>query len=359
MKNMVKEELGLDSFPAEISLESKASANFFVLRVRSADAKLSYDILQSVIENCPDASVYVLGRIELDILDDSGIASYPVNGLNKRQNLMKGLLLGCLISTAAALFYAVTRRTICKEDDFKKYLSVSCIASVPKITFKKRRKKIDKHIHIYNDKVGYAFMEAIRMLRTRVLRNAEKLNAQVIMVTSSIPGEGKSTVAANLALSLAECGAKTILVDLDLRNPSVEKILGLEEKLSTEILRIPAWKLSVVAGEEKQNDPAEVLNDGRIRKKIEMLRESYDYIVLDTPPAAMLADASALADCADCAVYVVKQDYVRVERIAEGMDALTVSETPILGVVLNGVEKIWGSYGRYGRYGRYGQEGSK
>lgn len=359
MKNMVKEELGLDSFPAEISLESKASANLFVLRVRSADAKLSYDILQSVVENCPDASVYVLGRIELDILDDSGVASYPVNGLSKKGNLIKGMLAGCLIAMSAALVYAMTRHTICKEDDFKKYLSVSCIALIPKITFKKRRKKIDKHIHIYNDKAGYAFMESIRMLRTRVLRNAEKQNAQVIMVTSSIPGEGKSTIASNLALSLGECGAKTILVDLDLRNPSVGKVLGLNRKLNTEILRLPEWKLSVTAGGEEQSDPSQVLNNGQLRRKIDSLREAYDYIILDTPPAAMLADASAVADCADCAVYVVKQDYVRVERIAEGMDALTVSETPILGVVLNGVEKIWGSYGKYGRYGRYGQEGNR
>lgn len=359
MKNMVKEDLGLESFPAALNLESKESANFFVLRVTSGDAELSYKIMQSVIENCPEASVYVLGRIQLDVLDDSGVASQPVNHLNKKVSLLKGALVGLGICFAAALTYAMTRRTIQREEDFKKYLSVSCIASVPMITFKKRRKKIDKHIHIYNDKVGYAFFESIRTIRARVMRSAEEMGAQVIMVTSSIPGEGKSTVAANLALSLGEKGANVVLVDLDLRNPSVGKVLGLEKPITNEALWMKEWKISVMTGGTQQSDPTGILGSDRVKSLIEGLKQQYDYIVLDTPPAAMLADASTIAECADCAVYVVKQDYVRIERIAEGIDALTLSETPIIGVILNGVERAFGAYRNYGRYGHYGQEEKK
>ena len=112
-------------------------------------------------------------------------------------------------------------------------------------------------------------------------------------------------------------------------------------------------------GDDPKSDPTSILGTNSVKNLIEDLRNKFDYVILDTPPAAMLADASAIAECADCAVYVVKQDYVRIERIAEGMDALTLAETPILGVILNGVERVFGTYGNYSRYGKYGYEEKK
>lgn len=375
MKNMVMDELGMDSFPARIEIDSKETINFYTLRVASDNAEKSYEILKSILDNCPKASVYVLGKIKLEVLDESGVISKPVNYQDKGKSLVKGAFTGITLCLIFSFLYILTNHTIQREEDFKKYLSVSCIASVPQIAFKKRRKKFDKHIHIYNDKVGYGFLEAIRTIRTRVSREAERLGAKVILVTSSIPGEGKSTIAANLALSLAEKGRKVVLVDLDLRNPSVETVLGKERhvkytvvnitktgnELKDAIQVIKEWNLSVVFGGDAQSDPAKALNSVKIKRMIAQLRESYDYVILDTPPAAMLADASDIARCAECALYVVKQDYARVERIAEGMEALNLANTPIIGVVLNGLEKIIGGYGygsyRYARYGAYGHYG--
>ena len=90
------------------------------------------------------------------------------------------------------------------------------------------------------------------------------------------------------------------------------------------------------------------------------LEKQFDYVILDTSPAAMLADASAVARCADGAVYVVKQDYARIERITEGLDMLTFARVPVLGAILNHAERMPGSYNGYGgyRYGHYGRYGS-
>ena len=380
MKNMVKEELGLDTFPATIELESKESANFYVLKVTASDAGMAYGILQSVMNHIPEASIYVLGKLDVEILDDTGIAARASNYLDKRSSLIMGAALGVILCLGFAVIYSLTSHTIQKEEDFKKYLSVSCIAAIPKITFKKRRKQIDKHIHIYNDKVGYSFHESMRTIRARVLRITEKSNYKVIMVTSSIPSEGKSTIAANLSLSLAERGKKVVLVDMDLRNPSVGKVLGLEEEqeskekkakgmseflekkanLNEIIVPKKEWGLDMIFGGEEKSDPGKLLGSNRVERMVRALREKYDYVILDTPPAAMLADASAVARCADCALYVVKQDYARIERIAEGMDILTFSRTPIIGALLNGAEGTFSSYGgyRYGRYGKYGHYGA-
>ncbi|MGN1266350.1 MAG: polysaccharide biosynthesis tyrosine autokinase, partial [Dorea sp.] len=345
MKNMVMEDLELSTFPARIELESKESANFFLLKVTSDDASMAYGILQSILKKCPEASVYVLGKIQIEVLDDSGIAGRPWNYLDKRMSLLKGAIAGVFLWMLFACFYTLTNHTIQREEDFKKYLSVTCIAVIPKIIFKKRRKEFDKHILIHNDKVGYGFLEAMRTIRTRVIREMKRVGGQVIMVTSSVPGEGKSTIATNLALSLAERGKQVALVDVDLRNPSIGKVLGMEKRAKigmSDILKgkctvedavqsLEEWGLDVIFGGEQQPDPAKLLNSRGLGKVVEELEEHYDYVVLDTPPAAMLFDASVVASCADCALYVVKQDYARIERIAEGMDMLTIPKLPIIG----------------------------
>lgn len=374
MKNLVMEDLELSSFPATINLESKELANFFVLKISSQDPQVSYDILNSMIENCPRASVYVLGKISLEILDETGVASNPSNYLSKRMTLVKGAALGVLLCSALALAYILTNRTIQKEEDLKNYLSVSCLAALPQITFKKRRKEIDRHVHIKNDKVSSSFKEMVRTMRTRVQRGMDQIGAKTILVTSSVPEEGKSTVAANLALALAEKGQRVILVDLDLRNPSVSKVLGVDSKSElgvVDVLKgntewtkiagvIKRWNLHVLYGGHSESSPMDLVTSDKLEKMIAQLRKYFDYVILDTPPAAMLSDASAVAQYADCAVYVVKQDFSRVERISEGMEALSLAGIPILGVVLNGMESVIGRYGgyysyRYGNYGVYGQ----
>lgn len=370
MKNLVMDELGLRSFPATIEMESKELADFFVVKVTANDAEMSAQIMNSIIANCPKASVYVLGKISVEVLDSSASTGTPINYLDKKMSLVKGAAFGCMLCAGIVFVYTFTNHTIQKEEDLRKYLSVSCLATLPQISFKKRRKEFDRHIYIYNDKVGHAFLENVRTMRTRVQRAMAQLNAKTVLVTSSIPEEGKSTVAANLALSLAEKGSKVVLVDLDLRNPSVGDVLGIDAKPQcgvADILKgettsekkisiMRKWNLSLLFAGEPQNNPLELLNKENLAKLVAILRKNYDYIVLDTPPAAMLSDAAAIGKYADCAVYVVKQDYARIERITEGLEALGFAQVPVLGVVLNGMEKSLSGYGsyRYGNYGAYG-----
>ena len=371
MKNMVKEDLGLESFPAEIALESKETANFYVLKITAGEPQLAQDIMQTMLENISEASVYVLGKIQIEVLDESGLTASPINQFNAKTILILGGSFGVMVSAAFVMFYALTDHTIRNKDDFKKYLSVTCVETVPKMTFKKRRKEIDKHIHIHNDKVGYAFHEVMRSMRARVMRVTEKNNYKVILVTSSVPGEGKSTIAANLALSIAERGKRVMLVDMDLRNPSIKQVLGLEQEkvgsvvdllgkkctLREAILRKKEWNMDLMLGGEPVTDPTAYITTKRLEKLIQTLKENYDYVILDTPPAAMLADATSIARCADCALYVVKQDGPRVERIVEGLEILTFSKTPVIGAILNSAESAVGGYGNrlHGRYGDYSQ----
>jgi len=363
----------MNSFPAQISLESKPLANFFILTVRARNPEKADRILNSVLKNTPRVSNYVLGKISFQILDYTGIPTEPVNKLNYVREAVIGGLIGFAAACAFSFLYIITRRTIVTEADLKTYLSIGCLSSLPAITFKKRRKKIDKFIHIYNPLISTSFCETVRAMRSRVKRAADKEGKKVILVAGSLPGEGKTIVAVNLALSLASKKEKVVIVDFDLRHPSICSVLGLTHTsdLSLEsVLKVESswkkliyhhkeWNLDILAGTDPINSPTHLLNMPALAEMIAQLKQAYDYVILDTPPAAIISDASAIARYAEACVYVVRQDQTRIEHIAEGMEALNMVHLPILGVVLNCSKASGRSYGDYhGYYGGYGNYGA-
>lgn len=367
MKNLVMEDLNLNTFPATLELESKELAGFYILRVKARDPQTAYEVANSVMDLCPQASVYVLGKVTFEILDDAVVAAAPYNSAETRTGAIKGCLLGMILSCGLVAVYVLTNCTIQTEEDLKKYLNTKYLAAVPKVKFKKHRRNINQKVLIHNASISDAFLENIYALRTRVQQGAAQIGAKVILVTSSVPEEGKSTVAANLALSLAENGSRVILVDLDLRKPSVNQAIGTGQGIKTGVadildgkstwqeLAIEAkkWNLTVLYGGRKTDNPLKLIQSSSMKQMIREMKENYDYVILDTPPAAMLSDASAVAEYADCGIYVVKQDFASVALIKEGLSVLNDTGLPVLGVVINGLERLPGHYGKDRYYGGY------
>ena len=367
MNYLIMQELGRDSLPAEITVAGREYANMFSVTVSSEDPQLSYGILQSLLTNFPRVALYTMGQTSLKILDAGELQLQPYNRRGATYYLLRGGAAGaalcCLFIGVSTLF----SRTLHDEDELRRSLNLACIATVPRVQFKKRRRRGDLHIHLRNAQTGYGFREAFRTIRVRVERETRRLGAKIIVVTSSISGEGKSTISANLALSLSEKKHRVILLDCDFRNPSVDRVLGLEEIRRRGILEVLSGKLpwqqaicrlpeggpDIIFGNERKADPGALLSSRALQQLLRVLRREYDYIILDTPPAAMLADASALAAGTDVALYVIKQDYAHMAQIAEGLEALSLSGTKLLGAVFNSSTAEHGGYGAY-RYGRYG-----
>ena len=221
----------------------------------------------------------------------------------------------------------------------------------------------------------------MRLIRTRLERQLE--GKQVLMVTSSISGEGKSTVAANLAISMALKGKRVILVDCDLRNPTTAKIFNLKEKYPglVSVLRGECRVedtlyevrkdgqpvgLTLLPGGERESRLVEILGSEAMSNLIARLRARADVVILDTPPSAVLVDAMMLVKYVDAVAYVVMSDFARRRYIFDGMEELSNSDAPIVGCILNGGRTRSGSYGYYGTkkygygyYGGYGSYGSK
>lgn len=391
----VKEDLGVEFINGSIAVEYIEETNFVIISVTSQNGEDAWNILQSVIRVYPDASLYILGPVNLEVIDEPEKPEVPESEtITRRGSWKRGAAKGAIAGFAIVLVLSFLRRTIRRKEEISRHFNIHYLGSVPFIRQKQHRGKRKRGLLILNESTSYALLESIRKIRTRVMRSMEEDGSQVLLVTSSIPGEGKTTISTNLAVSMAQKGKSVLLVDCDLRHPSVEKALlsaqdlgisgkskvkrvrrempseqenhiGLEEVLRgtyslDDAIFCPNQKLAnfgMICGGKGMSDASEVLASPEMGELIEQMRQAADIIILDTAPSAMLADASAVARYADCALYIMKCNYARIRHITEGIENLADSGIRILGCVLNGVshatDAAYSGYGRYG-YGRYG-----
>lgn len=200
--------------------------------------------------------------------------------------------------------------------------------------------------------------ESYRTLRTNIQYSSFDKEIQVIVITSSEPGEGKSTTAGNLALSLSQDGKKVILIDSDLRKPSIHKnfkitnILGLsdvligKEDINKVVSKYNNNLLILTSGKIPPN-PSEMLASKAMTKLIEVLKESFDYIILDTPPVQAVTDSQILSAKADGTILVVKAQKTKRDSVKNAVALLNKVNANILGTVLNGLEESRNNYYYY------------
>lgn len=382
LQDVVAEDMGMDSVPGSISASAEDGTNLFTLSVSANDPQLAYNILQSVIENYPKVAEFVIGETTLDILDETGIPSDTGREVVIRGSYRRGAAKGAAIGLVIMGLYIVTRRTVKSRKKLKRNINLEDFGSVPFVHEKKRKKStFYSSVSLMNDRVPQFYLEAIRKLRVKVMKEMEQKSYKTLLVTSSVPGEGKTTLAVNLAIAIAKQGKKVILVDCDPRNPSVAEtmndqdehpglgaVLRNKEMLPQALTRVEVsgGELMVLYGGEPQDKDSKLLGTKSMRALIECLKKSADIVILDTAPSGLLADAPVLAKFADAALYVVKYDYAKLRQIREGIQSLDMSGVDILGYVFNadrsGKSRGYGygygySYGykRYGSYGHYGQ----
>lgn len=379
MRRIVAEDMGLKKIPGKIKVSNLESTNLLTITTISSDPTAAYNMLQSILRNYQTVCQSVIGSTILTEMDQSGLPVSPVNPEDCKGAAKTGFMAGLVLDLALLCFLAMTKKTIRKEEDFEKVLSVDCYGAIPLARFKKRGKNMSDSANLVlidNYRIPGGFLEAIRAIRTRLERDAKKNNYKVFLVSSAIPGEGKSTVSSNLAIGLARKGKSVILVDFDLRSPSLDGYLNIEKgeygvsdvllgraSIDSALVKYKKLPLYVLPGGDLKVDAMRLLNTDAVAELVTELRERAEYVILDTPPAAMLADAGIIARNADAAVFVVRQDFSNVRDIVEGVSNLVEEEIPIAGCVLNQAEVGitgygYGSgygYGRgYGSYGGYG-----
>ena len=228
-----------------------------------------------------------------------------------------------------------------------------------------RRNLLSSHSDFYS-------REAYKTLRTNVsFALTEEEQCNVIVVTSSLQGEGKSITAANLAISYAMADRKVLLIDCDLRRPKLARLMKLNGKVGlSNLIMNPKLKekavlhtsiqgLDMILSGDIPPNPSELLGSARMGRILADLRQSYDYIILDSPPVNMVTDAVVLAPQSDGVLFLVRANKSERGAVIHAVEQLEYAKAKILGFVLNDVdmEKTHYGYGkyRYKRYVRYGR----
>lgn len=211
--------------------------------------------------------------------------------------------------------------------------------------------------------------EAYRVIRTGIQFAQAGKELKTLAVTSCMPNEGKSITAANLAVVLTQAGKSVLLLDCDMRNPTVHKNFGLSNKLglsscismgtalSDAVQKTSIEGLYALTGGVIPPNPSELLGSEQMKNVLQRAKEQYDYVLIDTPPVMPVTDALIVGRFVDGMILVIASAEVKVEMARDVKNQLQQAGANILGVVLNKVRSEHHGYG-YGYYYYYGHEGA-
>lgn len=287
------------------------------------------------------------------IVEPAGVPVSPVSP-NLKMNVAAAVLLGLLLAGGLALLIEHLDDTVKSSEDVNFASGLRTIGEVGRLPHDK-----DK-IPLSTRGMPMAEAETFAMLRTNVQFSSIARPVRVILVASASSGEGKSTTAANYAISCAEAGKCVALVDVDLRRPALHRAFGLENStgLTSILLKdarldddslLPTLNpnLFVIPSGPLPPNPAELLEWSGFDAIIEQIKERVDLVVLDSAPLLAVADARILAAKADATILVVEQGQTRAGELRAAHNALTRASANVLGVVINKVRRGRGSYGYY------------
>lgn len=328
---------GQISAAEELSVDvAKASSEY---DLRKTDAETRKQILDMISRTMGEVQLGAqLLTNNVSVLDAATEPRYPIKP-RKKLNLLIGAMLGVFFGLSTAFFLDYLDNTFRTPDDIEKYLNLAVLAVVPKAGeegFKER-----------------AVKEAYQSLRTSVIFSSESRQRKVVLITSTGPQEGKSSTVSNLGRTLAAAGDRVLVVDCDLRRPTQHVIHGMERDhgltnyLAAAVDSADWTDYVKSAGPNSPHvmtcgplppSPPELLGSARFVDLIENLRESYDWVLLDSPPAASLADTTQLAAAVDMVVLVVQHYRTDRDMVRKTMQRLQAIQTPIVGVVLNNVD---------------------
>lgn len=223
---------------------------------------------------------------------------------------------------------------------------------------KKTKMKDEKELILTRD-VPFAVEEAYKSLRTSLVFSLPEDACKLIEITSSTQNEGKSITAINLAIALAKNGAKVVLMDCDLRLPTVARKLKIKQKpgltnllfgLSSaqDIVYHHPCGIDVIPAGDLPPNPSEILGSSRMATVLEFMKNHYEYVIIDAPPVGVVTDAAVLAPKVSGTVLVVRQDHASFEGVDAALNKLRIANGNILGFVLTGSDTEKKDYSSYG-----------
>ncbi len=368
------------------------SAIEYTLLRRDVDS--NRQLYEGLLQRLKEASVSAgLRSSNIRIVDPARVPLSPARP-DRRRNVMLALAMGLVGGVVLAFVLESLDNTVRTPEQAQQLCGIPSLGIIPgespesairRLTPKARtalpsrgegKREEGTDIELASQKRPRSdIAESYRALRTSILLSSSGAPPKVILVTSALPQEGKTTTSINTAIVLSQKGARVLLVDADMRRPSVHRVFGIDSKvgLSTLLAGSSSFEESTLTSSDIPNltvlpagllppQPAELLHSDTMKNLLAQWRERYDHIVIDSPPALSVTDAVLLSVQADTVVLVIRAASTRKAALRRACDLLEQVNAHVMGFVMNGVDVnapdfdncyYYGS--KYGGYGRYSE----
>lgn len=345
------DRLGLGITPAELKEKVSAGAdlNTVIITISVNDpsavqaaaiAQAVGDSLIEVVDTLERPSNDALSPVKLSVVTPA-VAPVAPSSPNTRLYLALGLLVGAAVGLVMAVLRTTLDTRVRGENDLRRLSQAPVLGGIaydPDAT----KKSLLTQVHPQSPRA-----ESFRQIRTNLQFAHVGHESKAVLITSSLPGEGKTTTATNLAIALAQAGQSVVLVDADLRRPRVDDYLGLERNagLTTALVGsadvndlLQPWgddDLFVLTSGQIPPNPSELLGSEAMKQLIVGLESAFDAVIIDAPPLLPVTDAAVLAQQVGGVVLVLGSSKVKLPELQKSLSALEMVEADLLGVVLN------------------------
>lgn len=368
----VAEDLGTSGVPGSISCTVVQETNLLDLKVTASSPRMAFLILDSVMRNYPIVTDLLNKDVVMRVLVTPEISKTPVNQNNPMPSTFKAFLLSLGVLTVFFALLSMLKDTIRRGSDVEEKLEERYLGSIAHEekykTFRMWLRGGQVSMLIDQPACSFRYIESAQKVCRTIQSRMEKHGYKTLLVMSFAENEGKSTVAANLALAMAQRGKKVLLMDLDLRNPSLYKVFDFNDEPITSLgslLNGTAIDDSLIEHMENEglyyvfntksySRSTEMLTNGRLEKLLGLLRERFDYIIIDTPPMSITADAEALADMADAFTVVIREHRTWANQLRDMLDTLRGCRAVSIGCIINDAHDSVSAGGGYGYGADYG-----
>lgn len=370
-----------------ITASAVNETEIFEVVVTSPDPQEAQKIASAIAYILPKRISSIVEGTSAKVVDSAVLPSKP-SSPSYTVNAIVGFLFGFVLSVGIIALREIFDTTIRNEEDVARSCSYPILTSVPDMTTpgkgssyyysydkdKAGRKKSGTHTSgkqpvLLGNGISFTASEAYKLLRTKLQFSfTEEAGCRVIGVSSALSGEGKSLTAINLAYTLSQLNKKVILIDCDMRRPTLAEKLHIHKKpgLSSyltgqcvleELLQYCGLKgeeqaFHVISAGQNPPNPVELLSSAKMERMLTVLRKAYDYVIIDLPPVGEVSDAMAVAKKTDGMLLVVRQNYCDRVALADASHQFGFIDTRVLGVVFNGTSDSSGKY-RKSSYRRY------
>lgn len=352
----VIDELGLDTTAEELAETVTANAPLQTVLINIGATHTDPERAAQIADATAESLIRTVGEVEtpeasgeplvdLSVVDEARIPDAP-SSPRTLLNLALGLVIGAALGVAYALLKTILDTRIRRREDVERITDAPVLGVVAEDRTAEDEPLLTVDASTWGPRAG-----SYRQLRTHLKFTNVDGGTQTVVVTSSVPGEGKTTTATNLAVMIAESGARVLIVDADLRRPRVAKTLGVEGAVGLSTIlsgqidvedAVQVWgesgELDVIASGEIPPNPSELLGSENMRRVLDWAQQNYDIVLLDAPPLQPVTDPTVLAAQCSGVVLVCRVDgYNHREPLREALENLEASGARLLGLVLTRV----------------------